>query len=282
MRRNLLLALACSLAVATVAQPTWRFHLAFEDGTGARDTLWFIWDTTATIYFSEVDVDYQLGEGPVNMDPTAFNMWMYNGVGMQRTQTDAQPYGPNGSYPWFFGNEIYGENITSPLIMRWDTSLFNAPFLPEPVRYAAMNGEYFYWHPDGYIPPVPEGYIIPDQVWLLMGRDSLVFQDVEFDPPFPIYLILGNWENHLSVQESPSGKIRLTLDGRHLMVESVSGIGISDILITDAIGRSFLHERYNSQSQIMVELPDFLPVGLYMVMASIDTGPKIVGKFIKP
>jgi hypothetical protein len=41
------------------AQPQWRFHLAFEDATGAKDTLWFIYDTTATIGW-----DSHLGEGP--------------------------------------------------------------------------------------------------------------------------------------------------------------------------------------------------------------------------
>ena len=61
MCRNLLLALACSLAVAAAAQPTWRFHLAFEDGTGARDTIWFVFDTTATN--SAGMVDEHLGEG---------------------------------------------------------------------------------------------------------------------------------------------------------------------------------------------------------------------------
>jgi hypothetical protein len=31
------------------AQQPWRFHIAFEDGTGARDTLWMIFDNTATV-----------------------------------------------------------------------------------------------------------------------------------------------------------------------------------------------------------------------------------------
>jgi len=31
------------------AQPQWRFHLAFEDAIGAKDTLWFLYDTTATL-----------------------------------------------------------------------------------------------------------------------------------------------------------------------------------------------------------------------------------------
>ena len=277
--RILLFSVAIAVASFAIAQPTWRFHLAFEDGTGARDTLWFVWDTTATIYYDESDVDYLLGEGPVEMDSAAFNVWMYNGVGLQRTKTDAQPYGPEGFYPWFYGNEIYGCNITSPLIMRWDTSLFNAPFLPEQVRYAAMNGEYFFWHPDGYLPYFPDGYIIPDQVWFLMGRDSVVFQGVESASPFPMYLIMGDWENHLSIEENRNEKIGLTLDNGQLRIEST--IRISDILITDAAGRLFLNKRTEPSNHVMVEIPD-LPPGFYVVVASTASGAKITGKFINP
>jgi len=30
------------------AQPQWKFHIAYEDATGAKDTMWFIWDESAT------------------------------------------------------------------------------------------------------------------------------------------------------------------------------------------------------------------------------------------
>lgn len=280
MLRHLLLALASALAVAATAQPTWRFHLAFEDGTGARDTLWFIWDTTATIFYGEATLDHDLGETPVDLDHSEFNIWMGCGFPYQ-LQTDAQPYsGPGVSYPWFYSFQICGENITSPLIMRWDTSLFNAPFLPEPVRYAAMNGEYFFWHPDGYFPDFPDDYIIPDQVWFLMGRDSVVFQGVESDPPFPMYLILGDWENHLSIQESRNGELGLTVNNGRLMIESNSRI--SDILITDAAGRMVFNKHTEPSDHIMIDIPD-LPPGFYVVVASNPlSSAKITGKFINP
>jgi hypothetical protein len=60
--KGILLALACTLAVAATAQPTWRFHLAFEDGTGAKDTIWFVFDTTATIWLPEPGFSIDAGE----------------------------------------------------------------------------------------------------------------------------------------------------------------------------------------------------------------------------
>ena len=47
--RFILALVVLALSLTTIAQPTWRFHLAFEDGTGARDTIWMVYDTTATL-----------------------------------------------------------------------------------------------------------------------------------------------------------------------------------------------------------------------------------------
>ncbi|MEI2419331.1 hypothetical protein V6O07_03590, partial [Arthrospira platensis SPKY2] len=47
---HLLSCLALLLGTLHVsAQPQWRFHLAFEDAIGAKDTIWFVYDTTASI-----------------------------------------------------------------------------------------------------------------------------------------------------------------------------------------------------------------------------------------
>ncbi len=98
--RFLLPLLALALAYTATAQPTWRFHLAFEDGSGARDTLWFVWDTTATIGYVGGTIDYAMGEGSVDMDTTVFNMFMHN-ANLEPTKTDANPF-EGGFYPEFY------------------------------------------------------------------------------------------------------------------------------------------------------------------------------------
>lgn len=51
------------------AQPQWIFHIAFEDATGAKDTIWCIWDTTA---HDILPVDTSFGEDKVNFDYSEF------------------------------------------------------------------------------------------------------------------------------------------------------------------------------------------------------------------
>lgn len=146
MRRNLLLALACSLAVTAAAQPTWRFHLAFEDGVGAKDTLWFVYDTTAHLFYSggQPIVDYDLGEGPTDMSDGLFHVFTLNAL-MDSTNTVATPY---SWYPIFeTGNTINAINWTPPMTITWDTSLFHAPYLPYSqgeFGIAIMDGLAFY------------------------------------------------------------------------------------------------------------------------------------------
>jgi hypothetical protein len=72
------LVLTTSLSIG-MAQPQWKFHIAFEDATGAKDTIWCIWDTTATDG-SLTSVDTAFGEAGVTFDYNVFNVWIYNNV----------------------------------------------------------------------------------------------------------------------------------------------------------------------------------------------------------
>ncbi len=124
----------------TQAQQPWRFHIAFEDGTGQRDTLWMIFDNTATVE----GIDYQLGEGTPEYDPNAFNVFMYN-MDVDSTKVKAYPY---WIYPTMSTDEVFAINYTYPVIIRWDTALFHAPYLPNnppanpPMNVAIIEGGY--------------------------------------------------------------------------------------------------------------------------------------------
>src|SRR5690606_16542524 len=192
--------------------------------------------------------------------------------------TDAQPYsGPGAFYPWFYSFQICGENITSPLIMRWDTSLFNAPFLPEPVFGAGLTGEYFFWHIDPYTPPFPPDFMIPDQVRWLTGRDSMIFFGVENDPPFPMTLIMGDNTNDQGITESTSTGMALTFNGSTLLLELKRPM--AEVLIQEASGR--LCGIYQGPSdRFNISIAD-LSVGFYIVTARSPSGDRMVGKFIK-
>jgi hypothetical protein len=122
------LALTCTLAVAATAQPTWRFHLAFEDGTGARDTIWMLYDTTAQLFYNinQPLVDTALREGPIFINDSDFHVFLQNAL-FDTTQTNALPY---TIYPVHEGSIVNAINWTPPMTITWDTSLFHAPYLP--------------------------------------------------------------------------------------------------------------------------------------------------------
>jgi hypothetical protein len=124
------------------AQPQWKFHMAFEDATAAKDTIWFIWDTTATIY----GIDTLLGEGNPHMDYNVFNVWtLTGGAGAGSFDTTKVV-----AYPYYgqFGEVINAMNFVLPVKITWDSSLFHADWLPaEPVGWvnnAWISNDYFF------------------------------------------------------------------------------------------------------------------------------------------
>lgn len=123
------------------AQPQWKFHVAYEDATGARDTIWFIWDTTATFY----GLDTALGEVPVSPDPENFNVWTLSWdiyPEFDTVKVIAHPY------TYDFGHSIRAINFELPITIRWDSSLLHADWLPpEPVGWvnvARLANDYFF------------------------------------------------------------------------------------------------------------------------------------------
>lgn len=121
-------------------QSQWRFYVAFEDGSGQKDTLWMVYDTTATI----TGVDTALGEGYTPLDNSKFNVWILNHGG-DTTKTEAFPFSifPNhGLY------SIRAINYSYPIYIRWDTSLFQSPLLPIQgnnfISAARIDNDYFF------------------------------------------------------------------------------------------------------------------------------------------
>ncbi len=206
MKPRLLLHLlpALLVALATTAQPTWRFHLAFEDGTGARDTLWFIYDSTATLPVNPwpgPNVDYELGEGPVDTSDGLFHVFMRN-ANWDSTNTVAVPY---AWFPIFeTGNTIDAINWAPPMTITWDTSLFHAPYLPYDqgsFGIAIMDGLAFSAHMNH-----PElGFGIHD----MLINDSVTI-DFLWDYLFTFGVYFGP-DNHLGIHSSTTSNPLLSL-----------------------------------------------------------------------
>ncbi len=181
MPRNLLLALACAFALAATAQPTWRFPIAFEDGTGARDTIWMVYDTSATVGSNSFPtVDYALGEGAVSMDPNTFNVWVGNWDN-DSTKTVAFPY---TEFP-YHNATVQAFNFQYPVTIRWDLSLGTEPWLPQtnwPINGGIIYNSYFYYNNNIGQP----GYFNMSVV------DSVYVEDPSPNFLFPVDFTLGH------------------------------------------------------------------------------------------
>jgi len=259
---HLFLSLALLLdTLHTQAQPQWRFHLAFEDATGAKDTLWFIYDITATVYTGNQDWDSHLGEGPVNNEPDVFAVWAWNGsfpgLGLK---VIAQPY---SEFPQGRIDAINASNYTPPLIVRWDTSLFHAPFLPSTptnyIRYAGLFNYYF--------------WMSGEANWGTEGFDMMLVDSVVVGPALvewfftSSYMIFGyaDWtgtgmDEHflpsLDIFPNPT-KGRMVLSAPEPLTE---------VLVLDALGRAVLRVAPPSMGPVELDVST-LPAGSYFVHA---------------
>jgi Secretion system C-terminal sorting domain len=130
------------------SQPQWKFHIAFEDATGAKDTIWWIWDSTATS-----GLDTALGEVIPQLNHNAFNVYIFN-TNSDTTKTEALPYA-------YFPNHsaiVYAINYQYPIIIRWDSSLFHSSFLPATsnnfINVARISNDYFFFVNNNPPPPL--------------------------------------------------------------------------------------------------------------------------------
>ena len=233
-----LLLLALALTCTTTAQPTWRFHLAFEDGTGAKDTLWLLYDTTAHLFYSggQPIVDYDLGEGPTDMSDGLFHVFTLNAL-MDSTNTVATPY---SWFPMFeTGNTIDAINWTPPMTITWDTSLFHAPYLPYDqghIGLAVMNGLAFSQFNDGSLDFGMLSMLIRDSVQIDFLSEYLFTFAVYFDAV-----------DDVAVAEHDPGRtpLRVWPNPAHTVVHIESpGSRVQELFISDVAGRQLLELAY--------------------------------------
>lgn len=144
MKKNIFSIIIVILAISIQlnAQPQWKFHVAFEDATGAKDTIWFIWDTTATLY----GLDTALGEKPISLDYSVFNVWTYNKINITYDTLKTIALSYNDS----FESTIEAINYELPITITWDSILLHADWLPPTpvgwVNYARIDNDYFFFY----------------------------------------------------------------------------------------------------------------------------------------
>lgn len=184
------------LTCAAYAQPTWRFPISFQDGTGTRDTIWMVYDTTATLGGGLTPmVDTALGEGHVDMDLNTFNVWTPN-WNNDSTKTVAWPY---TQFP-FHQAIVEAFNYELPVTIKWDLSLGAAPFLPPggPINAGGIYNDYF-WYYNNCGGPQPIGCGVFD----ISMADSVVVSSTPFvGMLFPFSITIGHFSG-VGISEYP-------------------------------------------------------------------------------
>lgn len=126
----------------------WSFYMAFEDATGAKDSIWFLLDTASTVPDS---ISGLYGEHPIEEDSINFQVWFYHPL-------DYVNGNPTERYNTFLGRitndeaafspDIHSENFVLPITATWDSSLFTSEVLYEyggnPINKAILDNDYLF------------------------------------------------------------------------------------------------------------------------------------------
>lgn len=252
------------------AQQQWKFYVAFEDATAARDTIWFIWDSTATFY----GADTSLNEVSAHFDYSKFNVWAYNpGLTFEDSvKVIAFPY------TYSIGGEIFAMNVKLPITITWDTSMLHASWLPTTpvgwVNFARIDNFYFFFHSINgvaqYDMTLSDSVTAPES-WV---SDSLQWM-VEWHFPMRVYLIQDPTINTEKIDEASTlfnlfpnpFKDQITLNVSH------NYNGYSSIYITDLSGKLLKVINYSeskiNDSQFGSKIGILKP-GAYLISLVID------------
>ena len=129
--------LAPTIEVHSQENAQWAFYLAFEDASGAKDTVWLVMDEQASINTQ----DFEYNEIAIDIVEDSFNVWVYNFFDWEN---------PYDCFAIDFGSadiEIFANNFVLPLQLSWDSTLFQADIVHDVLGYGAnlalLENQYF-------------------------------------------------------------------------------------------------------------------------------------------
>lgn len=218
----------------TIGIPQFKFHLAFEDATGAKDTLWFIFDSLGTDNYDPI-----FNEQPVLLSTSNFEVYIEQGTNYIKTIAGSS----NNSY---ISRPIEAQNYVYPLTMRWDSSLLFNNNLPFNINTASLDNEWFFFQSDGSLHhqynmlTADSNYVnLPTFTWGSQEQFPLIFS-FGYDPFLSTNEKI-NEKNHLMIYPNP-------VDG-YLCVQVVNeNVKDFSLKIIDALGNAIINKNRFSNS----------------------------------
>lgn len=269
-------------------QPTWIFPIWFEDGNGARDTLYYCVDSMALSGNCLPPNDVIFGEKLISEPAGKFSA-MFEGLSVNCTENYKVSVNPFLEYNGNFigGIIIYLCNAELPLTIRWDNELFYSNKIPLPNLSPAPQAEGLISYDISMNPGddcFPAPILMTDTVtnpFSCSYQDSVVFTGIGISNlNFRIRPWSGEWVGIESVKTSFSDiqihpnpvKEILSINYQSIM-NSIITISIYDIL-----GR----EKYILSKLVGNEIDlSFLDSGMYYLKASDQLGFSCVKPFLK-
>jgi hypothetical protein len=275
------------------AQPQaaqWPFYLAFEDATGARDTLWFLHDVSATgpdfnnpPFYNGHDSIFH--EVPVELSDTSFNVWflapdsIFEASGgpalccmtFAPFKVVAEPFFGFGA----LAATVFADNYQLPITLRWDSTLFNNDLIisvfPEGMNNSRMDNDYlFNFDKSGAfcMPQHPGELVLPPFDW---------FSQEHF--PLWIQLTTGNCSG-LSVAGTNLKYIKVYPNPASNMLKIDMEVPIQSFQIINLQGKTVLTSTQNDPESLTEIDVSTLSPGMYLLMIRSSKGQGIA-KFLK-
>jgi hypothetical protein len=180
-------------------EPQFKFWLAFEDATGAKDTLWLIMDSTANTFGD----DPHLGDTMIYDTTSNFkisrNLYLYTDTLREYKIHKVQATGIRNN----ISTSIDAFNYQLPLTIRYDTNIFNNNGLPYKFKTAYLHNNYSYFYLNntqsffiylkdyisgGWVPDIFDTVILPYvdnnpnfshfPLWFYLSTDSYSFLNI--------------------------------------------------------------------------------------------------------
>ncbi len=250
-----------SLSLKAQETPQWLFWLAFEDATGAKDTVWIAMDEEGTF-----GLDEQFGEMPQEMNEEEFHVFFDVNTEGGKSDILVLPIliPPDG--------EIRAANYEYPIILSWDTTLFNAPILLNsvegPINNPLLDNEYFFNYHEGF----PSYHMLFEESVEMPG-----FSFGSMDH-FPLFFSFNRgFGPPLSTSESQEGKLTLYPNPTNDYIH-ISGMeGIERVSVFSLSGILLMQEVFKENHPIDVS---HLPEGAYILQVQTEAGT-VISKFVK-
>lgn len=252
--------------------PEFKFYLAFEDATGAKDTLWLILDSTATI-----GMDTALGEIPQDLSSPNFHVYFkYSATDSLKITARHQQDG--------VGGQIWAQNYVYPITLKWDSALLFTNNLPYNFNEAWLSNDWFFFVGGN-------NCFSPDfiGVFCMLHSDSVYMPAYTWGTAdqFPLgvnvsynYSIQGHTT---SVDEKNLHSTAITIYPNPFNNSFVVGFKpqLTDkkqLIVTDFSGKK-VFESFTNKEKITIDLHDY-PAGIYFLEVLIEN-EKVVKKIIK-